>query len=121
MKYPHIFEPLDLGFTTIENRILMGSMHTGLEEEKNGLERIAAYYAERARGQVGLIVTGGIGPNEEGRVAPHSAMLTNATEVAQHKLITDAVHAEGGKICMQILHSGRYAYHNKGVAPFGPG
>lgn len=95
----------------------MGSMHTMLEEAPNGFERAAAYYAERARGQVGLIVTGGIGPNEEGRVAPHSAMLTNSTEVAQHKLITDAVHAEGGKICMQILHSGRYAYHNKGVAP----
>lgn len=95
----------------------MGSMHTMLEEAPNGFARAAAYYAERARGQVGLIVTGGIGPNEEGRVAPHSAVLTNAEEVAQHKLITEAVHAEDGKICMQILHSGRYAYHNKGVAP----
>ena len=115
--YEKLLSPLDLGFTTLKNRVLMGSMHTMLEEAPNGFERAAAYYAERARGQVGLIVTGGIGPNEEGRVAPHSAMLTNATEVAQHKLITDAVHAEGGKICMQILHSGRYAYHNKGVAP----
>lgn len=115
--YEKLLSPLDLGFTSLKNRVLMGSMHTMLEEAPNGFERAAAYYAERARGQVGLIVTGGIGPNEEGRVAPHSAVLTNATEVAQHKLITEAVHAEGGKICMQILHSGRYAYHNKGVAP----
>lgn len=115
--YDKLLSPLDLGFTTLKNRVLMGSMHTMLEEAPGGFARAAAYYAERARGQVGLIVTGGIGPNEEGRVAPHSAVLTNAEEVAQHKLITDAVHAEDGKICMQILHSGRYAYHNKGVAP----
>ncbi len=95
----------------------MGSMHTMLEEAPNGFERAAVFYAERARGQVGLIVTGGIAPNEEGWVAPHAAMLTNAEEVAKHKLITKAVHAEGGKICMQILHSGRYGYHDKVVAP----
>ena len=115
--YEKLLSPLDLGFTTLKNRVLMGSMHTMLEEAKNGFERAAVYYAERARGQVGLIVTGGISPNEEGRVAPHSAMLTNAEEVAQHTLITEAVHKEGGKICMQILHSGRYAYHHQAVAP----
>lgn len=115
--YKKLLSPLDLGFTTLKNRVLMGSMHTMLEEAKNGFERAAVYYAERAKGQVGLIVTGGISPNEEGRVAPHSAMLTTDKEVAQHKLITDAVHAEDGKICMQILHSGRYAYHHQMVAP----
>ncbi len=115
--YKKLLSPLDLGFTTLKNRVLMGSMHTMLEEAKNGFERAAVYYAERARGQVGLIVTGGISPNKEGRVAPHSAMMTNAEEVAQHKLITEAVHKEGGKICMQILHSGRYAYHMEAVAP----
>lgn len=111
MNFPHIFQPLDLGFTTLKNRVLMGSMHTMLEEAKDGFARAAVFYAERARGEVALIITGGIAPNNEGRVAPHSAMLTNAEEVAQHKLITEAVHAEGGKICMQILHTGRYGYH----------
>lgn len=115
--YEKLLSPLDLGFTTLKNRVLMGSMHTMLEEAPNGFARAAAFYAERARGQVGLIVTGGIGPNKEGRVAPHSAVLTNAEEVAQHKLVADAVHKEGGKICMQILHSGRYAYHHHAVAP----
>ncbi len=95
----------------------MGSMHTMLEEAPNGFERAAVFYAERARGQVALIVTGGIAPNEEGWVAPHAAKLTNAEEVAKHKLITKAVHDEGGKICMQILHTGRYGYHDKVVAP----
>ncbi|MCB0639631.1 MAG: NADPH-dependent 2,4-dienoyl-CoA reductase, partial [Lewinella sp.] len=109
--FPHLLAPLDLGFTTLKNRVLMGSMHTMLEEAPNGFERAAVFYAERARGQVGLIVTGGISPNLEGCVGPHSAMLTNANEVAQHRLITEAVHAEDGKICMQILHSGRYGYH----------
>lgn len=111
MNFPHLFQPLDLGFTTLKNRVLMGSMHTMLEEAPGGFERAAVFYAERARGQVALIITGGIAPNNEGRVAPHSAMLTNAEEVAKHKLITKAVHAEGGKICMQILHTGRYGYH----------
>ncbi len=95
----------------------MGSMHTMLEEIPGGFERAAVFYAERARGQVGLIVTGGISPNEAGRVAEGAAMLTNDKEVAKHKLITSAVHAEGGKICMQILHTGRYGYHSKIVAP----
>ncbi len=117
MKYKHIFEPLDLGFTTLKNRILMGSMHTGLEEERNGLERIAAYYAERARGGVGLIVTGGIAPNIQGWTAPLSARMSTKKHAKKHQKITAAVHKEGGKICMQILHSGRYGYHPFNVAP----
>jgi 2,4-dienoyl-CoA reductase (NADPH2) len=114
--YPHLLEPLDLGFTTLKNRVLMGSMHTGLEEEKNGFERMAAYFAERAKGEVGLIVTGGIAPNRAGWVGPFSAKMSTRREARQHKVITDAVHAEGGKICMQILHSGRYGYHPLAVS-----
>ena len=117
MKYKHIFEPLDLGFTTLKNRILMGSMHTGLEEEKNGLERIAAYYAERAKGGVGLIVTGGIAPNIQGWTGPFAARMSTKKHAKHHQKITAAVHKEGGKICMQILHSGRYGYHPFNVAP----
>jgi len=117
MKYPHIFEPLDLGFTTLKNRILMGSMHTGLEEEKNGLERISAYYAERAKGGVGLIITGGISPNIQGWTGPFSARMSSKKHAIHHQKITKAVHDEGGKICMQILHAGRYGYHPFNVAP----
>ncbi|SHF10614.1 2,4-dienoyl-CoA reductase (NADPH2) [Arenibacter palladensis] len=116
-KYKHIFEPLDLGFTTLKNRILMGSMHTGLEEQKNGLEKIAAYYAERAKGGVGLIVSGGISPNVQGWTAPFSARMSSNKHSKHHKVITEAVHKEDGKICMQILHSGRYGYHPFAVAP----
>lgn len=116
-KYKHIFEPLDLGFTTLKNRVLMGSMHTGLEEQKNGLEKIAAYYAERAKGGVGLIVSGGIAPNVQGWTAPFSARMSTKKHAKHHKVITEAVHREGGKICMQILHSGRYGYHPFAVAP----
>ncbi|MGA5817784.1 FAD-dependent oxidoreductase [Kitasatospora sp. NPDC094028] len=115
--YPHLLQPLDLGFTTLRNRVLMGSMHVGLEEAPNGFERMAAFYAERARGGVGLIVTGGIAPNEAGRPYPGGAMLTTEQEAAPHRVVTDAVHAEGGKIAMQILHFGRYAYHPDLVAP----
>ncbi|WP_165165295.1 NADPH-dependent 2,4-dienoyl-CoA reductase [Corynebacterium qintianiae] len=115
--YPHLLEPLDLGFTTLRNRVLMGSMHTGLEEVENGFERLAAFYAERARGGAGLIVTGGIAPNDAGRTMPHGARMATDDETQQHRLITDAVHAAGGKIAMQILHVGRYAYHDKAVAP----
>ncbi|MEM9324816.1 MAG: NADPH-dependent 2,4-dienoyl-CoA reductase [Bacteroidota bacterium] len=115
--YDKLLSPLDLGFTTLKNRVLMGSMHTMLEEAPNGFERAAAFYAERARGQVGLIVTGGIAPNKEGWVGPHSAKLSTEEEIAPHQLITKAVHDEGGKICMQILHSGRYGYHVHNVAP----
>jgi 2,4-dienoyl-CoA reductase (NADPH2) len=115
--YPHLLAPLDLGFTTLRNRTLMGSMHTGLEEEKNGFERMAAFYAERARGGVGLIVTGGFAPNFAGRVYHAGSQLSFPWQVGKHRLITDAVHAEGGKIALQILHTGRYGYHPLNVAP----
>lgn len=117
MKYKHIFEPLDLGFTILKNRILMGSMHTGLEEAKNGIDKIATYYAERAKGGVGLIITGGISPNIQGWTGPFSARMSTKKHAKHHQKITKAVHKEGGKICMQILHSGRYGYHPFNVAP----
>ena len=116
-RYPHLLAPLDLGFTTLSNRTLMGSMHTGLEEKPGGFERMAAYFAERARGGVGLMVTGGIGPNEEGGVYSGAAKLSTVEEAEKHKVVTQAVHEAGGKICMQILHAGRYAYSPKSVAP----
>lgn len=116
-KYPHLLAPLDLGFTTIRNRTLMGSMHTGLEEVKNGFERMATFYAERAKGGVGIIVTGGISPNVSGWVSPMSSKMTSKRAANKHKVITEAVHKEGGKICMQILHSGRYGYHPFNAAP----
>jgi len=115
--YPHLLAPLDLGFTTLPNRVLMGSMHTGLEDRAEDYPRLAAYFAERARGGVGLIVTGGIAPNIAGWSKPFAGKLTNSREVARHRLLTRAVHAEGGKVCMQILHTGRYAYHPLSVAP----
>ena len=115
-NYPHLFAPLDLGFTTLKNRILMGSMHTGLEDG-NRHERLAAYFAERARGEVGLIVTGGYAPNRAGWVKPFAGKLTTRGEAGKHRRVADAVHAEGGKIAMQILHAGRYAYHPLAVAP----
>lgn len=115
--YPNLLAPLDLGFTTLRNRTLMGSMHTGLEEKPNGFERMAAYFAERARGGVGLMVTGGIGPNDEGGVYSGAAKLTTVEEAEKHRIVTQAVHEAGGKICMQILHAGRYAYSPKSVAP----
>ncbi|MFT4939815.1 MAG: 2,4-dienoyl-CoA reductase (NADPH2) [Paraglaciecola sp.] len=116
-KYPHLLQPLDLGFTTLKNRVLMGSMHTGLEEAPNGHVRMAAYFSERAKGGVGLIVTGGIGPNDEGATHKDTKRLDTDEAVAQHKMITDAVHDADGKICMQILHTGRYAYNPASVAP----
>ncbi|MCX4824509.1 NADPH-dependent 2,4-dienoyl-CoA reductase [Streptomyces sp. NBC_01142] len=115
--YPHLLRPLDLGFTTLPNRVLMGSMHVGLEEAENGFERMAAFYAARARGGAGLIVTGGIAPNDRGRPYEGGAKLTNEAEAAGHRKVTAAVHAEGGRIAMQILHFGRYAYHADLVAP----
>ncbi len=115
--YPHLLAPMDLGFTSLKNRILMGSMHIGLEEQPGGHERLAAFYAERARGDVGLIVTGGIAPNESGCVTKNSARLTDETQIAEHRIITKAVHQEGAKICMQVLHAGRYAFHKQLVAP----
>ena len=116
-KYPHLLSPLDLGFTTLRNRTIMGSMHTGLEETRDGYRKMAEYFAERARGGVGLIVTGGVAPNWEGWVKPFAAKLTSSSTAKKHLLVTEAVHAEGGKIAMQILHAGRYAYHPLSVAP----
>ncbi|WP_113908128.1 NADPH-dependent 2,4-dienoyl-CoA reductase [Aliidiomarina celeris] len=115
--YPKMLEPLNLGFTTLKNRVLMGSMHTGLEEAKQGFDKLAEFYAQRAKGGVGLIVTGGISPNVRGRLAPFACQLSYPWQVAKHKKVTDAVHREGGKICMQILHAGRYGYHPLSVAP----
>ena len=117
MQYPHLFAPLDLGFTTLPNRVLMGSMHTGLEETRNGFERMAAYFAERARGGAGLIVTGGIAPNWQGWVGPFAAKLSTRAESRKHQILTKAVHEEGGTICLQILHAGRYSFHPFAVAP----
>ena len=115
--YPHLFEPLDLGFTVLKNRALMGSMHTGLEEHKDDLKALAAYFAARAKGGAGLMVTGGIAPNRQGWLAPFGAKMTGRSEVNKHRNVTTAVHDEGGKICMQILHAGRYAMHPFLVAP----
>ncbi len=115
--FPNLLAPLDLGFRTLPNRVLMGSMHTGLEEAPNGFARMAAFYGARAKGGVGLIVTGGIAPNKDGRALPGAAMLIDEAGVVEHRTITDAVHAEDGCICMQILHTGRYAMHPKAVAP----
>ncbi|MFE6490690.1 FAD-dependent oxidoreductase [Streptomyces sp. NPDC057748] len=115
--YPNLLSPLDLGFTTLPNRVLMGSMHIGLEEVERGFERMAAFYAERARGGVGLMVTGGIAPNARGCSFPGGAKMTTEAEAEQHTLVTSAVHAAGGRIAMQILHFGRYAHHPDLVAP----
>lgn len=115
--YPNLLKPLDLGFTQLPNRVLMGSMHTGLEEAENGFERMAAFFAERARGGVSLIVTGGFGPNKRAATHEHTKMLESEADCAGHRIVTDAVHAEGGKICMQILHTGRYAFNENPIAP----
>ena len=118
MQYPHLLSPLDLGFTTLKNRVLMGSMHTGLEDHKRDFPRLAAYFAERAAGEVGLIVTGGIAPGVRGSLLPPPPSgLFNRLQVPRHKLVSSAVHEAGGKICMQILHGGRYSYHPMSVAP----
>ena len=115
--FPHLLAPLDLGFTQLANRTLMGSMHTGLEEEKGGFEKLAAFYEERAKGGVGLIVTGGVSPNLRGRIAPLGSELSHFWHVNKHKQVTDAVHKYPTKICLQLLHTGRYAYHPFSVAP----
>src|SRR5438132_10974289 len=115
--YPHLLAPLDLGFTTLKNRVLMGSMHTGLEEAPDGHAKLAAFYAERARGGVALIVTGGIAPNLRGRLEPRAAQLSFGWQLKRHRIVTDAVHAHGGRIALQILHAGRYAYHPFAAAP----
>ncbi len=116
-RFPHLLSPLDLGFTTLRNRVLMGSMHTGLEDSKKDFPKLAAYFAERAAGEVGLIVTGGIAPGLRGSLMPKPAGLFNRLQVPRHKLVSSAVHEAGGKICMQILHGGRYSYHPMNVAP----
>ncbi|MBE1286417.1 MAG: NAD(P)-binding protein [Alteromonadaceae bacterium] len=116
IAYPHLFEPLDLGFTTLKNRCLMGSMHIGLEEQKGGFNKLAAFYAERAAAEVGLIVTGGISPNIEGWLGPFAARMGSMRHAKKHRVVTDAVHQAGGKICMQILHAGRYGYHPLNVS-----
>ena len=115
-EFPHLLAPLDLGFTTLKNRVLMGSMHTGLEETRDW-NRVAEFYAERARGGVGLIVTGGMAPNREGGVFPGAAGLFSDQDIANHRIVTDRVHQNDGKIAMQILHAGRYAYSPECVAP----
>jgi 2,4-dienoyl-CoA reductase (NADPH2) len=115
--YPHLLAPLDLGFVTLKNRVLMGSMHTGLEDRADDYPKLAAYFEERAQGGVGLIVTGGIAPNVAGWAKPFAGKLANRREVARHRLVTEAVHGAGGRVCMQILHTGRYAYHPLSVAP----
>ncbi|MEO3990285.1 NADPH-dependent 2,4-dienoyl-CoA reductase [Pseudocitrobacter cyperus] len=117
MSYPSLFAPLDLGFTTLKNRVLMGSMHTGLEEHPSGAERLAAFYAERARHGVALIVTGGVAPAPSGVGMEGGAVLNDASQLPQHRRVTDAVHQEGGKIALQILHTGRYSYQPNLVAP----
>ncbi|MDE9435596.1 NADPH-dependent 2,4-dienoyl-CoA reductase [Xenorhabdus bovienii] len=116
-NYPHLLAPLDLGFTTLKNRVLMGSMHTGLEEHPDGARRLAQFYAERAAGGVALIVTGGIAPNEQGVVTAGASILNNEDTLPHHQVITDAVHQAGGKIALQILHTGRYSYQKNLVAP----
>ena len=116
-SYPHLFRPLDLGFCTLPNRVLMGSMHTGLEDKARDFPKLAAYFAERAAGGVGLIVTGGFAPNIEGWLKPLGGKLSWSWEVGKHRQVTRAVHEHGSRICMQILHSGRYGYHPLQVAP----
>jgi 2,4-dienoyl-CoA reductase (NADPH2) len=115
--FPHLLAPLNLGFTTLKNRVVMGSMHTGLEDGRKHFERMAAYFAERAAGGVGLIVTGGFAPNIEGWTSPFAGTLATQGAAKRHQVMTDAVHAAGGKIALQILHSGRYGYHPLCVAP----
>ena len=116
-SYPHLLASLNLGFTTLANRVLMGSMHTGLEESPDGFNKLAAFYAARAKGGVGLIVTGGIAPNFAGRLEPRALQLSFPWQLSKHRIVTDAVHASGSKIALQILHAGRYAYHPLSVAP----
>lgn len=116
-RYPHLFDPIEVGHLTLPNRVIMGSMHTGLEESKGGMEAMARFYAERAAGGAALIVTGGISPNREGALGPGGARMQRKRHAREHRMITDAVHQEGGRIVMQILHGGRYSYHPFNVAP----
>jgi len=115
--YPHLFRPLELGFATLPNRIVMGSMHTGLEARPDGMARLAAFYAERARGGAALIVTGGFSPNDVGNLGPHRAQFSTEADSKRHQIVTRAVHEAGGRIALQLLHSGRYGFHERIVAP----
>ncbi|UNB54283.1 NADPH-dependent 2,4-dienoyl-CoA reductase [Mycolicibacterium sp. YH-1] len=114
--YPNLLSPLDLGFTTLRNRVVMGSMHTGLEDRARDIDRLAAYFAERARGGVGLIITGGYAPNRTGWLLPFAAQMLSSSDARRHRSVTSAVHDEGGKILLQVLHAGRYAYHPLSVS-----
>src|SRR5512145_2795163 len=115
--YPRLFEPVDLGVAVLPNRIIMGSMHTGLEARPDGMERLAAFYAERAKGGVALIVTGGFSPNEAGNLGPHRAQFSSSHDLENHRIIPRTVHDAGGRIVLQLLHSGRYGFHERIVAP----
>src|SRR3970282_1867779 len=117
MRYPRLFEPLDLGCATLPNRIMMGSMHTGLEARSDGMQRLAAFYAERARGGVALIATGGFSPDDAGNLGAHRAQFSTVKDIERHKIIPRAVHEAGGRIVLQLLHSGRYGLHERIVAP----
>ncbi|MCU0692321.1 MAG: hypothetical protein MUF54_13055, partial [Polyangiaceae bacterium] len=115
--YPHLLAPLDLGFVTLRNRVLMGSMHTGLEDAFWNYGKLAVYLAERARGGVGLIVTGGYSPNRAGRLAPLASKIATRLDAVKHRWVTRAVHDEGGRVCLQLLHAGRYGAHPLVVGP----
>ena len=114
--YPHLFRPLELGFATLPNRILMGSMHTG-SEARNAMRELAAFYAERARGGAALIVTGGFSPNDAGNLGPHRAQFSSREDAERHRVIPQAVHEAGGRIVLQLLHAGRYGYHDASWRP----
>src|SRR3954467_1788525 len=114
--YEHLFRPLELGFATLPNRILMGSMHTGFEA-RNAMHELAAFYAERARGGAALIVTGGYSPNDAGNLGPHRAQFSTGEDAERHRITPRAVHEAGGRIVLQLLHAGRYGYHDRIVAP----
>src|SRR5512145_1324695 len=115
--YPNLFQPLDLGIAVLPNRIIMGSMHTGLEARPDGMERLAAFYAERAKGGAALIVTGGFSPNDAGNLGPHRAQFSSSHDLENHRIVPRAVHDAGGRIVLQLLHSGRYGFHERIVAP----
>ena len=117
MKYPHLFQPLELGFATLPNRIVMGSMHTGYEARPDGIAPLAAFYAERAAGGAALIVTGGFSPNDAGNLSPHRAQFSTPEDAEKHRPIPRAVHEAGGRIVLQLLHSGRYGFHERILAP----
>src|SRR5512134_3400829 len=115
--YSHLFEPVDLGIAVLPNRIIMGSMHTGLEARPDGMQRLAAFYAERAKGGAALIVTGGFSPNDAGNLSGHRAEFSTAEDAGKHRVLPRAVHEAGGRIVLQLLHSGRYGFHERIVAP----